>query len=172
MQIEAIQRNPELKLHPPAREIDSKYNRTAPVDHEALDLKAIPVLLLNYDTVEEYFAAHRTLRSQMNAAVYSSISHERTSIKFIIRRLANHPHLEYVLTTWASQPPNTIQDLKSIVLSAQSMAQHITSHQPLIMVTLTPHPPASNSYHVCIIHLHKDYTPIADPTTYLYVSSM
>lgn len=108
-QTEAIHGNPELKLHPLLIHITNKFNRTSPADHEALDLKSTRTLLLHYDNLDEYFPAHRVIRSQILAAAYSAIPQERTTIKLLIRGLANHPDFRYVVTTWASQTPSTIQ---------------------------------------------------------------
>lgn len=46
-------------------------------------------ILLNNDAIEEYFASHRYIRSQVIAAAYPAISHERTTIKFLIGGFSN-----------------------------------------------------------------------------------
>lgn len=65
--------------------IHAKFNHRSPADLEALQLKAARTLHINYDTLGEYFAAHRKIRSEMLAASYPAIIEERTTIKFIIR---------------------------------------------------------------------------------------
>lgn len=111
-------KGPRTQTAPPLRVVDSKYNRTSPDDHNALEIKATCMALLNHDTLDDYVAAHRTIGSQMMiAATYPAISHECTSIKFIMRGLLNHLDVQYVLTTWAIHPPTTIQDLHSITTS-------------------------------------------------------
>lgn len=52
-QSESIHGNPDLKIQPQLRHIDRKYNRTSAVDHDALALRALQTLLLQYDTLDE-----------------------------------------------------------------------------------------------------------------------
>lgn len=117
-QTEATHGNPDLHLYRLLRAIQSKFNPTSPVDHEALEVKVSRMLLRKYDTIEEYFEAHRKIRSQMLSAGYPAIEKVRTSIKCIISGVSDHPDFQYVLTPWTSQPPATIQDLLSMAISA------------------------------------------------------
>lgn len=133
-QSEAIQGKNDLLLYPLLRTIHVKFNRTSPADHKALDWKTSRTMLVNFDTLEDYFAEHRIFRSQMLDPSFPSVALERPTINFIIRGLANHPDFQYVLTNWASEPSETIQDLFSMVISAQSMAHYIYSAIPILII--------------------------------------
>lgn len=87
---EAIQGNAHLHLDTLLRAIHAKFNRTSPEDHEELELKVQRTLLLNCNTLDDYFAAHRTIRSDMLAASQPAIEKEGTTFKFIIREFYNH----------------------------------------------------------------------------------
>lgn len=107
-QSEAIHGNAELQYYPLLHAIHNKLNRNSTADNEAVGIKASCILFTNFETLDDYFVTHRAIRSQMLAATYPDISQEQTSIKFIIRVLADFPDFQYVLTTWASQPPPRI----------------------------------------------------------------
>lgn len=114
-------------------------------------------MLVNYDTLEDDFAAHRTIRSLILAAKLPYISHERTTIKFIIRGFKTHQDFQYVLTSWASQPPAAIQDLMSFANSTQSMLHYISSATPI--PTITTH--VQNT-----LRTHHHYDPTTPIRTY------
>lgn len=73
---------------------------------------------------------HPNIRCHMIAAAYPVTSIERTTIRFEIRGLKNHPGFRYLLTTWAFQPSPNIQDLLSMVTSAPSMSYFIAGSRP------------------------------------------
>lgn len=113
-------------------------------------MKASRIMLVNFNTLEEYFAEHKTILSHMLATSFPSIANERTTIKFIIRGFTNNTDVQYLLTDWASQPPATIQHLMSMAISAQSMAHYITSATPIpIIPTQAPN----------TIRTHHQYEP-------------
>lgn len=118
VQRDAIHDNPHLKLHPLLIHMTSKCNIKSPADHEALELKATLTLLFNFDTLDDYFAPHLTNRSLMLSAALSVIAQERKAIKFLIRGLANHRELQFVVTSRAFKPPGTDHELQAMATSA------------------------------------------------------
>lgn len=77
-----------------------------------MELKATQSLLLDFDTLDDYFTSHRAIRSQMIVASYPAIAAEITTLKYIIRCFANHPDFRYVSTTWPGSLPRPSKTYK------------------------------------------------------------
>lgn len=90
-QSEAIHGNHDLQLYAFLSAIHDKFNPMSAADHEALDLKASRTILTQYEKLEQYSDAHHKMSLQIIAAAYSSIDPKCTTIKFMVRGLANHP---------------------------------------------------------------------------------
>lgn len=67
---------------------------TTAADHEALEWKASLTLPTQYDTLEENLTDHCVIRSKGIVPDYSAIAQERTTIKFLLQGLANHPDFQ------------------------------------------------------------------------------
>lgn len=76
----------------------------------------------------------------MIASSFPDIASEWNSIKYMIRGLEHHPDFRYVVETWTSQLPATIQGLQTMATYAQSMSHFITSAPSTTPFIKSTHP--------------------------------
>lgn len=82
--------------------------------HRRLDGMGRSEKLKQNQIIAEYFHPHRKIRGLMFQAVFPLIENERTTIKYIVNGIENHPHLwdlsRYIPVTGLSEQISTLKD--------------------------------------------------------------
>lgn len=136
---------PEVRRRPGhiVRQVQQLTHQATPADRHALLVDAENTVLENYDTVDTFFEAHRAIRTRMISAAYPNIQDETTTVEIIIRGLRDHPDFQTVIPVWTSDPPPTVNALRSRVKAVHGLAQRRAKVAPIPFSgqSATPHHP-------------------------------
>lgn len=90
-----------------------KYQNTSEAEHLKLKSQAERMKATEYEDFAEFFSAHEELRARMIAAIYSLITDESVTIKYILRRLRCHSTFSQVVVQCLLNLESTISYLKT-----------------------------------------------------------
>lgn len=120
------------------RQVQQQTHQATPADRYALLVEAEQINLEEYETVDAFIEAHRTIRSKMMAAQYPNINDELTTVEIIIRGLRDNPEFQTVVPVWTSDPPSQINALRARIIAVHALAQRKSSTTQIPFAGQTP----------------------------------
>ena len=109
-------------------------------NHELLDAEAGNLQYKAGQELKEYINGHRDIRYRMQVSRYPNIDSERTTVRYMVQRLAHHPYMHALAIMFACNPPNTIREFTNHIQQAQLIQAQAPTPQP----STTPHPKWEN----------------------------